>query len=489
MPQRTWRPSTVGIGRKALHSKGSVAESTLSRTASHFPPWPLLPDDIATLKAALAEAELRAETRRGGSGPGEGDGLECRGSDCPSDAGRSRSCGARLYGSRSEKQDASSRPDSRCSSRMLQAGASEDELAAEQWWHRKATTVQDLRRASVHRRSRFPEHLPRERVVIDAPTSCPCCGSGRLSKLGEDITETLEVIPRQWKVIQTVRERFSCRECERITQPPAPFHPTPRGFARPEPPGDDPVREVRPAPTAEPAVRALRPRRDRSQPVDAGRPGRRMHSRPFARLHRPDRERTCWRRTGFTATTRRCPSLQRARPTTGRVWVYVRDDQPFGGTVAAGGAVIMPRGIDRQQHPERHLAGLSLASFRLTPMRGYTPPVSRPTEVLGSADRGTVLGPRPTQVLRTCRHRQPAPGEAGTPTPISPLALEAVKRIDTLFDIEREVNGQAADERLGRTASSDSRACSSPSLEDWMRTERARLSRHALRSPRRWTTC
>ena len=51
--------------------------------------------------------------------------------------------------------------------------------------------------------------------------------------MGEDITETLEVIPRQWKVIQTVREKFSCRECERITQPPAPFHVIPRGFAGP----------------------------------------------------------------------------------------------------------------------------------------------------------------------------------------------------------------------------------------------------------------
>ena len=61
----------------------------------------------------------------------------------------------------------------------------------------------------------------------------PCCGSTKLSKLGEDITETLEVIPRQWKVIQTVREKFSCRDCEKITQPPAPFHVTPRGFAGP----------------------------------------------------------------------------------------------------------------------------------------------------------------------------------------------------------------------------------------------------------------
>ncbi len=60
-----------------------------------------------------------------------------------------------------------------------------------------------------------------------------CCASTRLSKLGEDVTETLEVIPRQWKVIRTVREKFSCRQCEAISQPPAPFHVTPRGFAGP----------------------------------------------------------------------------------------------------------------------------------------------------------------------------------------------------------------------------------------------------------------
>jgi transposase len=75
--------------------------------------------------------------------------------------------------------------------------------------------------------------LPRERIVVAAPQSCPCCGSTKLSKLGEDVTETLEVVPCQWKVIQTVRERFSCRQCEAITQPPAPFHVTPRGFAGP----------------------------------------------------------------------------------------------------------------------------------------------------------------------------------------------------------------------------------------------------------------
>ena len=51
-------------------------------------------------------------------------------------------------------------------------------------------------------RAPLPAHLPRERVVIPAPAVCPCC-QGKLVKLGEDVTETLEVIPRQWKVIRT----------------------------------------------------------------------------------------------------------------------------------------------------------------------------------------------------------------------------------------------------------------------------------------------
>ncbi len=111
-----------------------------------------------------------------------------------------------------------------------EAAATEDEVAAER-------TAPSSQVASFARRrparKPFPAHLPRERVVIAAPSACPCCGSHKLSKLGEDVTETLEVIPKQWKVIQTVRERFSCRECETITQPPAPFHTIPRGLAGP----------------------------------------------------------------------------------------------------------------------------------------------------------------------------------------------------------------------------------------------------------------
>ena len=62
------------------------------------------------------------------------------------------------------------------------------------------TTVAAFERCRPARKP-FPEHLPRERVVVEAPASCTCCGSTRIVKMGEDVTETLEVIPRQWKVV------------------------------------------------------------------------------------------------------------------------------------------------------------------------------------------------------------------------------------------------------------------------------------------------
>jgi transposase len=135
-----------------------------------------------------------------------------------------------LYGTRSERK-ARLLEQMELALEELDAAATEDELAAEKAAAR-TQTVQSFQRKRPSRKP-FPAHLPRERVVIAAPESCPCCGSKKLSKLGEDVTDTLEVVPRQWKVIQTVREKFSCRECETITQPPAPFHVTPRGFAGP----------------------------------------------------------------------------------------------------------------------------------------------------------------------------------------------------------------------------------------------------------------
>jgi len=94
-------------------------------------------------------------------------------------------------------------------------------------------TVPSFERRRPARRP-LQEHLPRERIVYPAPSACPCCGGTTLRKIGEDVTETLELIPRQWKVIQHVREKFSCRACEAISQPPAPSHPIARGRAGPK---------------------------------------------------------------------------------------------------------------------------------------------------------------------------------------------------------------------------------------------------------------
>jgi transposase len=72
----------------------------------------------------------------------------------------------------------------------LAAAAGEDDAKSE------SVRVQGFTRFKGTRRN-FPNHLLRRRVVHPAQTSCPCCGRTKLSKIGEDITETLDVVPRQ----------------------------------------------------------------------------------------------------------------------------------------------------------------------------------------------------------------------------------------------------------------------------------------------------
>jgi transposase len=82
------------------------------------------------------------------------------------------------------------------------AAATEDDIAAERA-SAKTTTVAAFERKRPARQP-FPAHLPRERVIVPVVTACACCGGDRLRKLGETVTETLDVIPRQWKVIRDV---------------------------------------------------------------------------------------------------------------------------------------------------------------------------------------------------------------------------------------------------------------------------------------------
>jgi len=234
----------------------------------------------------------------------------------------------------------------------LEASATEDELAAEKAVA-KTTTVAGFTRKRPERDT-FPEHLPRERVVIEAPTACACCGGQRLRKLGEDVTRTLETTPRQWKVIETVREKFSCRDCEKITQAPAPFHVIARGWAGPsllamiafEKFGQhQPLNRQAERYALEGVPIALSTMADAIGSVcSALDPLRRLveaHVMAAERLHGDD-------------TT--VPVLAKGKTDTGRCRVYVRDDAPFGG--AGPPAAIFYYSRDRRgEHPQTHLAG------------------------------------------------------------------------------------------------------------------------------------
>jgi transposase len=188
-----------------------------------------VPDDIAALRKALATErakalEIAAELAVARAKASEDTALIAQ------QKLRIAKLERQIYGQRSER---SSRLIDQLAMTFeeLEADATEDELAAEAAVA-KTTSVRGFTRTRVERQT-FPEHLPRERVVIDPPAACECCGGNRLRKLGEDVTRTLESSPRQWKVIETVREKFSCRDCEKISQAPAPFHAVARGWAGP----------------------------------------------------------------------------------------------------------------------------------------------------------------------------------------------------------------------------------------------------------------
>ncbi len=69
--------------------------------------------------------------------------------------------------------------------------------------------------------------------MYPAPCACAKCGGARLRKLDDVVSRSLECEPRRWKIIEHVREKMTCRDCDGITETPAPSHPIPRGFAGP----------------------------------------------------------------------------------------------------------------------------------------------------------------------------------------------------------------------------------------------------------------
>jgi transposase len=335
------------------------------------------------------------------------------------------------------------------------ASAAEDKIAAAPI---AGTMVHPFtRRRPV--RAPFPPHLPRERVVVPAPAACPCCG-GRLAKLGETITETLEVVPRQWKVIQTVRERFTCRSCEKIAQPPAPFHVIPRGHVGPSllamilyaKYGEhQPLNRQSEAYSREGVDLDVSTLADHigSAAAVLSPLTELIHQHVFAaeRVHGDD-------------TT--VPVLAKGKTITGRLWTYVRDDRRFAGPDPPAAVFFYSRNR-RGEHPTQHLAGYAgiLQADAYAGFGDLYDGKRRPGPITEAACWSH--GRRHFFELADLRK--------------APLAVEAVRRIDELFAIERTINGLSASDRL-RMRQQQSRPIVAD-LEQWMRTARARMSRHA----------
>jgi hypothetical protein len=161
------------------------------------------------------------------------------------------------------------------------------------------------------------------------------------------------------------------------------------------------------------------------------------------------------------------PVLAQGRTVTGRLWAYVRDDRPFAGEAAP--AVLFHYSSDRRGvHPQAHLAGYR-GILQADAYAGF-----------GELYATTRAGGAITEALCWAhgRRRFFELADLARPGRIpAPLALEAVRRIDAIFEHERTINGQSAERRLAWRQEHVLPLVTA--FEDWLRRERPRLSRHA----------
>ena len=439
--------------------------------------------DVEALRAALAAAELRADqaTERADEARAAADRAEAEAAAVKAQLSGDVALIAHLrleiarltrtlYGQRSERTQRLI-DQYELQLEELEASAAADALTAEKAAAKAAMPAPTERRRPS--RQPFPAHLPRVRVVVPGTGACPCCGGTRLSKMGEDVTETLEVVPRSWTVIQTVRERFSCRACEGVSQAPAPFHAVPRGWAGPSL-----------------LAMVLFEKYGQHQPLNRQAERYAREGVPLSLSTLADQVGTCasvleplfrliaahvmasGRLHGDDTTV---PVLAKGKTSTGRVWVYVRDDRPFGG--ADPPAALFHFSPDRRgEHPQAHLANWT-GMLQADAYGGYGRLYGgerKPAPIIEAAcwahARRKFFELADIEAAARERARKKV-------AVIAPLALEAVRRMDELFAIEREVNGRPTAERLA--ARHERSAPIVAALEGWMRAERAPLPRGA----------
>ena len=168
------------------------------------------------------------------------------------------------------------------------------------------------------------------------------------------------------------------------------------------------------------------------------------------------------------------PVLAEGKTDTGRCWVYLRDDEPFGG--AGPPAAMFYYSRDRRgEHPQAHLAGYS-GILQADAYDGYNKlylPGRSPGPILEAAC--WVHARRPFFAMADIDENARRKAAGKKEIALSPIAIEIVRRIDALFAIERSINGKSAEERL-----STRHTLSRPLVDDlhaYMSAQLARLAR------------
>jgi transposase len=302
-------------------------------------------------------------------------------------------------------------------------------------------------------RGMLPAHLPRIETLVDIETrACPCC-AGLLHRIGEDVSERLDVVPAQLRVLVIRRPRYACRTCEDVVvQAPAPARLIEGGL-----PTDDLVAQVLVSKYADHLPLYRQAQIYARQGINLDRSTLADWVGRAAFLLRPVHERlleTLKRSGKLFADETTAPVLDpgRGRTKTGQLWAYARDDRPWGGADPPGVAFVYAadRTADR---PTAHLAGFQ----GVLQVDGY-----QAYKTMAKQHGGVQLAFCWSHVRRAFYDLD------------GPIAAETLARIAALYRIEADIRGRSADERR---AVRQARSCPIiDALDPWLREKLALVS-------------
>jgi transposase len=276
--------------------------------------------------------------------------------------------------------------------------------------------------------------LPRREERHEPATcACPRCGSERLRKVGEDVTEVLEYVPGRFEVVRHVRPAYSCAKCEAMAQVLMPAMPIPRAIA-----GASVLAHVIVAKYADhlPLYRQAEIYARDGLDLDRGTLADWVGKAAW--LLRPLADRIgehVMAGTVIHADDTPVPVLApgNGKTRTGRLWIYLRDERPHAGP--APPAVLYRYTPDRKgERCREHLAPFS-GHLHADGYAGFA-------ELYESAD-GKPANVTEVACWAHVRRKFFDVHKANG----SPIAHEALERIGALFDIERTIAGKPPDRR------------------------------------------